>query len=296
MIHIVQGGFWNAEKTTAEKDLVLSIPGSKFHPISASIAPLPKDPSLPTWKLTTTDLADTLKGAWDCVSVDGNINLADLQALPEFTSEKLPYTAGGEPQFTQPLLGAYSEKRSGDDVVHCHCCGMQSKLSALRNHVGQHILRAIRDVPDDLLPGLRIGPNPCGWCGRHASGCQTQLVVPPGKTTYRVLSNCEYHYERMKYSAAAKSSDNQPCTNVPVPCPICARNNPNHTHLTTFWKYNLLYHMLSHHLDENSRLPPFPPDMVVLCHISREEESSLGIPVSKTQEYRQTVNIPGSQT
>ncbi|PPR03441.1 hypothetical protein CVT24_012686 [Panaeolus cyanescens] len=133
--------------------------------------------------------------------------------------------------------------------------------------------------------------DPCGWCA--GSGCKTQLVLKDNGSC-KILSNCSFHYEGMVYSKAATYSENTPCTNVPVPCSICLQKDQNRMQLPTFWKYNLVYHMLVNHLSPSKTLPPFPPDLVVSCHISQREEQKIGIPQTKTQEFRQLSGAPPS--
>ncbi|KAG5633310.1 hypothetical protein H0H81_008917, partial [Sphagnurus paluster] len=68
----------------------------------------------------------------------------------------------------------------------------------MREHIGKHILRALRGTPDADLKA-EIGDKPCGWCGREE--CKTQLHPAAGKKkSVTITSNCAYHYERINYS------------------------------------------------------------------------------------------------
>jgi hypothetical protein len=55
---------------------------------------------------------------------------------------------------------------------------------------------------------------------------------------------------------------------------VTAYDNPYHP--ITFWKYNLIQHMLEYHLN-NGKLPPFPPKLQVSSQISHAEEESMGV-------------------
>jgi hypothetical protein len=116
------------------------------------------------------------------------------------------------------------------------------KLSKMRNHVGGHILRSLRGADDMKIKAYwkrrekaategqntndtdelkQIGENPCGFCG--LDGCFTSLLGKKSGNSikFTITSNCPYHYERMQYKNAAISSNNMPCTNVPIHCPLC---------------------------------------------------------------------------
>ncbi|KAG2008058.1 hypothetical protein CC2G_013529 [Coprinopsis cinerea AmutBmut pab1-1] len=279
--------------TRGHRHYILTVSGANFHPLSTEITPLPDDPQQPTWSLKHTVLSEALTGAWDCLNPDTDEILSSVNALPAVDKgPQFPYSADGINHFTRELVGLQFDKRSGEDLVSCRCCdAAPMKLKHLRNHVGHHILRAFRGVPDRLKDDYKMGSNPCGWCA--GNGCKTQLVLS-SRGTYVVLSDCEFHYQKMVYSRAAEYSYSSPCTNVPIPCSLCLQADPERTHLPTFWKYNLIYHMISTHLSPTQTLPPFPPDMIVSCHITYEEESRIGIPQEKTVEYRDTLQVPGS--
>jgi len=61
----------------------------------------------------------------------------------------------------------------------------------------------------------------------------------------------------------------------------------------TFWKYNLIQHMLENHLDDG-KLPPFPQKLRVSSHISCAEEESMGVELMKTMDYRSRYNLPNT--
>jgi hypothetical protein len=94
--------------------------------------------------------------------------------LPTITKVKLPYSTADGPCLLVTALPAYLtvKRLEADDEVECFLCIKKLKLKDMRKHVGKHILFAFRGIPDPLplKPGVEVGVDPCGWCGRE--GCQ----------------------------------------------------------------------------------------------------------------------------
>ena len=112
--------------------------------------------------------------------------------------------------------------------------------------------------------------DPCGWCGREGL-CITQLM-PKGKKVV-VISNCDYHFTKMQYMKASKfipGNQKSVCTNVLLRCFICKRDGDGP--FPTFWKYNFVHHMMTHHAGEDTSLPL----VIIQTHISVEEGESYG--------------------
>ena len=184
-------------------------------------------------------------------------------------------------------------KLAGKERRPCLFCGETFRISEMRNHVGAHILKAQRGVADfSLIVGkevssfrfhitititsstnrdtfLQIGINPCGWCGKEQ--CKTRLTE--SENSMKITSDCEYHYQNMKYRNAMTSTNPNPCTNVPLNCPQS----------DTFWKYGFISHIADRQLTESIELPilDFPLDLWVMTHISKWEEFKFGIPTFK---------------
>ncbi|KAJ7711114.1 hypothetical protein B0H16DRAFT_1267896, partial [Mycena metata] len=111
-------------------------------------------------------------------------------------------------------------KLPGKMSVPCLICGKNQTLNKMREHVGAHILLALRHVNSGvlLLLNMEIGIEPCGFCG--LDGCITQLSVSKeGK--HSIKSSCQYHYEKIQYKAAKATSNRSPCTNVSLHCSLC---------------------------------------------------------------------------
>lgn len=147
---------------------------------------------------------------------------------------------------------------------------------------------------------LQIGLNPCGWCGRDGM-CTTHLFhMPPTskskKKSIRIDSNCLYHYQGMNYVMASKTSDQTPCTNIPLTCPMCPQDQ--HGNRLTFWKYNFLLHMSDKHIIQDANdeelFANLHPELVVTTRISCQEERKMEIPSAYTDTWRKTNNVPDS--
>ena len=105
----------------------------------------------------------------------------------------------------------------------------------------------------------------------------------------KITSDCEYHYQNMKYRNAMTTTNQTPCTNVPLNCPMCPQSD-------TFWKYGFISHIADRHLTESNELPnlDIPLDLWVATHISKWEEFRMGIPTIKTDEWRDANEFPDS--
>lgn len=95
----------------------------------------------------------------------------------------------------------------------------------------------------------------------------------------------------MRYGSAVRSTENAPCTNVPIYCPLCPTTLSGSRR--TIWKYNILFHLASEHVVDDT-MPAIPPQLMVDMHISKAEERRLGIEDELTMVWREENNIPGS--
>ncbi|KAI0259272.1 hypothetical protein BC834DRAFT_926295 [Gloeopeniophorella convolvens] len=102
-------------------------------------------------------------------------------------------------------------------------------------HIGGHILHN---------PSIDRTLEPCGLClSSHATcciylkkskSCQGNLKIDHAK------SKC-LNFIKFLYATAAKSSPSSPCSNVPMPCPLCPADAP------AVWRYNLCAHLMRLH-------------------------------------------------
>src|ERR1700732_2316919 len=116
----------------------------------------------------------------------------------------------------------------------------------------EHILHSLRSTND---------PKPCS---KQAIWRRTLWILWPRwllqekkKGSLSVASNCPYHYAAMNYKAAAKFSKADPCTNVPVHCPLCPTSVFGQPQTTGIWKYNAMYHLIQEHSIGDTS-PPIP--------------------------------------
>ncbi|KAJ7498376.1 hypothetical protein B0H11DRAFT_1856325 [Mycena galericulata] len=245
-----------------------------------------------TWTIPAKELRDVMDFAWQMLDPESEQVLANIEMLPQVVNPSLPYrdSSGNNslhvhdvpPQLTPKV------KLGAQDLITCFTCEGQVKLSAMRNHVGHHILFALHERSDPKPTKTRVGADPCGFCGRD--GCYTQLVIAGGSS--KITSNCGYHYSKMNYKAAKNCTQNSPCTNIPIHRPLCPRSasgNPR-----TIWKYNAIYHLISEHTEENKELPAIPAQFTIDTFIRRQEEEWMGITAQETDRYRELNHIPDS--
>ncbi|KAK7007190.1 hypothetical protein R3P38DRAFT_2470949, partial [Favolaschia claudopus] len=97
-------------------------------------------------------------------------------------------------------------------------------------HVGQHILKSMRGVPETSARESVSGSYPCGTCGGTCS-----IAIKNKKAD----SACPSAYPFM-ITTAKKFLPTRPCTNVPVVCAM-------HDCKQIYWKYNSKQHMSERH-------------------------------------------------
>ncbi|TFK16715.1 hypothetical protein FA15DRAFT_553474, partial [Coprinopsis marcescibilis] len=98
----------------------------------------------------------------------------------------------------------------------CNICSCQVTPQDRQNHMGRHILHALKLVPQDgECPGEVSLEYPCGFCGQSSINGACFVSIKSGK----VLSRCKYEYS-LQISATSRVSKSKPCTNVPMKCSI----------------------------------------------------------------------------
>lgn len=110
-----------------------------------------------------------------------------------------------------------------------------SKPSKLVQHIGTHILHD---------PAVKYSNNPCGFCLNVGNLCSIRLIKGKGKNGAKSVdpqqSRCP-NAAKLSIAAASKSTASNPCTNVPLECPLC-RDGAD-----AVWKYNLHSHFTEVH-------------------------------------------------
>ncbi|KAI0043508.1 hypothetical protein FA95DRAFT_1681862, partial [Auriscalpium vulgare] len=186
----------HSEVRNTRKNFVLSVPGFLVHPLGPSImldGAAASDQPVTTWSLPIAQLEDVLQCAWDALSPETEDIIGNVEALPVVNTAELPYkTYSGDNALTVTEIPAHLsvEKPAGTDKVPCYLCGETMILSKMRNHVGHHIILALRQTPDPKALNVDVGLDPCGWCGRDAA-CITQMVKKGTSTV--ISSSCRYH-------------------------------------------------------------------------------------------------------
>ena len=141
-------------------------------------------------------------------------------------------------------------RRASASAVPCEICGLEMTPGALaRHHIGMHLLF---DGTWTQRPTF-----PCGFCGVRpaepyvaatslVAGCPTGLEKA-GPESVRHLGSCKLVGE-VKYShkPALSSSSGQPCTNVPIICPLCPKP-PRGSPGVAVFKYSMELHWQKAH-------------------------------------------------
>jgi len=109
------------------------------------------------------------------------------------------------------------------------------KPSKLVQHIGTHILHD---------PAVKDSNNPCGFCLNVGNLCSIRIIKGKGRkgafTVDPQQSRCP-NAAKLSITSASKSTPSNPCTNVPLVCPLC-RDSAD-----PVWKYNFRSHILTVH-------------------------------------------------
>ncbi|KAF8169089.1 hypothetical protein BJ912DRAFT_933997 [Pholiota molesta] len=211
---------WSNEGVTSQKSYILRVPGAGFTPLEPAITAGESGDDI-AWALKHRDLKSVMDECWASLSPGENDFLGNLTTLPKISIADcaLPYSLSSTQTsglyITPEANGTSStpfQKLLGKDRIACKLCKAELKLTQMRDHVGKHILLALRvrdadfewylNDDEDISLGTimqnvpSIGPNPCGWCGQEGK-CKTHLTVRPGKSP-SILSDCEYHYAGLR--------------------------------------------------------------------------------------------------
>ncbi|THU80279.1 hypothetical protein K435DRAFT_695989, partial [Dendrothele bispora CBS 962.96] len=136
-----------------------------------------------------------------------------------------------------------------------------SNYQRILEHMAAHILF-------DLVR-LQPTTEPCGLCLCPAPQCQMVLRnirgADRGQSIDHQRSSCPNlkQDQRSSYARAAESTEASPCSNVPLPCPLCNR---------IIWHYNLALHFQNSH---NLRSPQEYPKNYGADIISEAEKSKM---------------------
>ncbi|KAG9309942.1 hypothetical protein JVU11DRAFT_9974 [Chiua virens] len=190
---------------------------------------------------------------------------------------------------------ALSEANVTNTEVLCALC--HKPTSDLRSHMGGHILRSIRRVPDELV--TPVGQVlPCGFCGSSGNpDCAIKLKKT--KRATEVITNCP-HKVPFKYGFAEKGSESRPCRNVPVVCGLCPHRERKTDAKPAIWRYNMEEHLsLSHpeyaHPGKIYGLP-LPLHMIDTVVITVQEEKKFSVPARSNPEKPSSTHTANHQS
>ncbi|KAJ3565596.1 hypothetical protein NP233_g7528 [Leucocoprinus birnbaumii] len=244
------------------------------------------------WLLKNTDLKDAIHKLQISLDLNNTDSIHLFHAFPNIPSSPyFPYcNNAGEPtlDLELPKHLKFGPRFQNRKLVNCFMCEKELEVQTMRNHVGVHILRVMRDQEDpDVKPGNEIGAEPCGFCG--LDGCSLRLSeAPTGGLT--VTSSCIYQPQTWNIKSAARSTPESPCSNVPIYCHLCPSTITGEKR--AIWKYNTSIHALIHHPQQHPSIldvlvpADLPGEMLVASHISKDEERYMGILEHKTASYR----------
>ncbi|KAI0373379.1 hypothetical protein BV20DRAFT_937903 [Pilatotrama ljubarskyi] len=170
---------------------------------------------------------------------------------------------------------------SQSDCFHCYMCLAEMEVTKAYNHVGAHILRAIRLLITVLA---QVGKTyHCSFCG--CSGLQEclQLYLTKSSSPQPWSFCCAAH--KFRYADVLTSTILTPCINVPIICliPGCRSCIQNENGTGAIWKHNVPQHIKLEHpgysvhglIDGSST--PLPAELVRYMFICNLEEERLGI-------------------
>ncbi|PPQ96609.1 hypothetical protein CVT26_010742 [Gymnopilus dilepis] len=155
-----------------QRHYTIHVPGKIFFPLSPEI--IYDEREMPVWSLNHTHLEEILDEAWSSLDPDTEDILYKIESLPKISGHGIPYKntdlTSGLLWFPNPTLPLASLNRNwigpavdpdtltAGSVVTCQLCGSEKKLGTMRNHVGEHILRARYACADKLLDGVEVSP------------------------------------------------------------------------------------------------------------------------------------------
>ena len=148
------------DSAISKKHVVIRIPGEIFHPLGPTI--YWKDDN-PFWALSNASLAEIMVHAWNELNLESDEIISNINLLPEvLETPDLPYRIDQNNLSSLIINGAnlpFNIQTSRSDpgvIVPCYLCPRSLKLRDMRNHVGKHILKALRDCRDTLNEGIVV--------------------------------------------------------------------------------------------------------------------------------------------
>ena len=156
------------DHTFQKRNFITRIPGQDFHllPVAPSVcyggndnaADGTKEGPVPIWSIRNSELKEVFERAWEEMDSESDDIIDNVKRLPvlagtvKFDSEvlpSLPYVLhDGSPQFylskSQLPASLTVVKLAGNTKVDCLLCQKKVTLYNMRNHIGTHLLRALK--------------------------------------------------------------------------------------------------------------------------------------------------------
>ncbi|KAH9910636.1 uncharacterized protein B0H18DRAFT_1176982 [Fomitopsis serialis] len=246
-----------AQKTDegTRNSLSVHVPGSLSQPVDMAVVPIASLPPLQRQAFSDRGALHTCSVDQKTLheltanlfkSVDPASLVSRLTRYGPADAKRFPYldNNGNAPFLVDSAMRLIAEKNEGGvtgNRIQCYQCGRVIPPEMCRTHVGEHILRAILEVPEANLREQIHSVYPCGFCGR--TGCNIDLLKT--SSSYQPASNCP-HAHKFNLAPAKKYSARMPSTNVPLHCDLC-ETDPTTKKKPTFWKYNIFNHIQDKH-------------------------------------------------
>jgi hypothetical protein len=151
------------------RHFVLQVPGKRFYlALGAGIVEGRQGSgefSL-AWTVENSHLNDALVISWEFLNPELDQIVENVESLPQIAvGFGLPYLShDGSPQLKilNPPVNLDTPKLMGNQIVACKLCSTKVlPINEMRNHVGMHIIRALRGSQDGLMIGREVRATLC---------------------------------------------------------------------------------------------------------------------------------------
>ncbi|KAH6911154.1 hypothetical protein BKA70DRAFT_1460353 [Coprinopsis sp. MPI-PUGE-AT-0042] len=222
--------------------ITVDVPGRAVEVINPDVASHPDAPSKPFYLLDSAFLVSL------SASLLGSLSTDEIKQLPKIAASRTFLYV--EAETGKSCFLCIDDRDFGmlgvTDLVECSNCDPPHPLDAGQGQrVLEHMAAHIRHDPK-----VKVVDEPCGLCLRPSPQCRIYLKKGKGaKGGWTVDQRCSLckNLVHFYYGIAAVSSASSPCTNVPVTCPLCSKDDP------AVWKYNLGVHFANvrpHHASD----------------------------------------------
>ncbi|KAL0571323.1 hypothetical protein V5O48_010645 [Marasmius crinis-equi] len=210
-----------------------------------------------TWSLGHTFLEESMSRLWG--DIQQFKHWSKVPTVGSVRKGLFPCQKDGEVCFVRST----KDINMKDDGTRCTICEKFVEPKNRQKHAAKHVLLSKRGVEDPTAKH-KVSSNPCGFCGGLSSAEKCRVELRKKKT----VSSCPQAYN-FQYHAASTFKLSSPCTNVPIPCPLCKNTTQDH------WKYNILNHLERCHPSWRAQTSD---DFKETIRITKQEELAMSIP------------------